>query len=509
MKSPALMVASLLTMVFNPGPTAKASNIGLDFSLTAPSRPSSPAQTKALPSPPDPQTALPPLPMPAKAAHPPIAASILPTPPTVYIGGDDLAMAATTTARGVTAIPPPPSAAIAQKPAVSPIEKPGPIALQFNLDNPPVAHTPPPSNPEDDDTAQAQAPISSSSIFQGGVDSLVAKAIGSAEGTRTPEGHRTSAYYGHIDPGNRAWNLGTFSYQHGAPSPEEADERQLKRLQAQTQHLDQQANAHGLKLTLAEKLNGIDLANQAPRAALGRGGYLEWLSEAHRLGMTDSDAILWSRTRSFLNPDTQRWNAPGLGNTVSSISRDQERRMRAIARAMDMHQSQPAPVMATKPEMALSQPQPRASQATSASPSKPKAEAADIIFSVSLQPSATDPQTPTSGSRPATPPLANQAPVSPASSPAIRLESSSTSASTVWRSSRLDDRAKQTIVKDNPVEFPSFPSRPPTHPPFSEQTRLPSPPSQLEVKTDPSLIAQGERTNHEAIDPFLVQDLPH
>lgn len=74
-------------------------------------------------------------------------------------------------------------------------------------------------------------------MFEGDEHSLVAIAIGSAEGTRTPEGNKTSAYYGHIDPGNGVWNLGSFSYQHGAASPEAADQQQLKQLQAQA-HTD-------------------------------------------------------------------------------------------------------------------------------------------------------------------------------------------------------------------------------------------------------------------------------
>ena len=174
------------------------------------------------------------------------------------------------------------------------------------------------------------------SLFDGGTDSLVARAVGSAEGTRTPEGHKNPAYFGHTDPGNQVWNLGTFSYQHGAKTPEEADEKQLKRLQRQTKVLSQKAQEKGLTLSPEELLNGIDLANQAPLAALDRGGYIDWLKEAQALGMTGAEAIVWARTRSFIDPDTQRWNAPGLGNNIYSISHDQERRANAIARAMNV-----------------------------------------------------------------------------------------------------------------------------------------------------------------------------
>ncbi|MFQ3618379.1 MAG: hypothetical protein SNJ57_15830 [Cyanobacteriota bacterium] len=176
------------------------------------------------------------------------------------------------------------------------------------------------------------------SLFSGGSDSLVARTVGSAEGTRTPTGDRTSAYNGHTDPGNGVHNLGTFSYQHGASSPEEADKKQLERLRQQTETLQKKAKDLGLELTQAELLNGIDLANQAPQAALDRGGYVERLAEAKQQGKFGDEAILWARTQSFIDPDTQQWNAPGLGNNADSIERDQQRRMEAIAAAEEEFQ---------------------------------------------------------------------------------------------------------------------------------------------------------------------------
>lgn len=176
------------------------------------------------------------------------------------------------------------------------------------------------------------------SLFSGGSDSLVARTVGSAEGTRTPTGDRTSAYSGHTDPGNGVHNLGTFSYQHGASDPEEADKKQLKRLRQQTETLQKKAKDLGLELTQAELLNGIDLANQAPQAALDRGGYVERLAEARQQGKAGDAAILWARTQSFIDPDTQQWNAPGLGNTAENIERDQQRRMEAIAAAEEAFQ---------------------------------------------------------------------------------------------------------------------------------------------------------------------------
>ncbi|MFK8182827.1 MAG: hypothetical protein AB8B99_05585 [Phormidesmis sp.] len=171
-------------------------------------------------------------------------------------------------------------------------------------------------------------------IFAGGSKSLVAHTVGSAEGTRHWSGQRTKAYYGHTDPGNGVWNLGTFSYQHEASSPEDADEKQLRRLKSQGIQLQQQASQRGLQLSLQEKLNGLDLANQAPLAALGEGGYVDRLAQAYRLQLKGEEAIAWARVRAYIDPNTQTWNAPGLGNNLHSISKDQERRMAAIDKAL-------------------------------------------------------------------------------------------------------------------------------------------------------------------------------
>jgi hypothetical protein len=199
------------------------------------------------------------------------------------------------------------------------------------------------------------------SLFAGDSDSLVAKAVGSAEGTRTPDGDRNPAYYGHVDPGNKAWNLGSFSYQHGAASPEEADRKQLQRLQDQAAVLQATAIADGVNLTLEETLNGIDLANQAPKAALDRQGYIDWLAKAHAIGKTGEDAILWARAQSYFDPATQRWNAPGLGNTEASITHDQARRMAAISQTLEqsgidrLFQEKPLSPFASSPKIEMKQ----------------------------------------------------------------------------------------------------------------------------------------------------------
>ena len=215
-----------------------------------------------------------------------------------------------------------------------------------------------------------------SALFEGDTNSLVARAIGNAEGTRTPDGQKKFAYYGHVDPGNQAWNQGTFSYQHEADSPEDADQKQLKRLKQQTEDLHHLALNQGLQLTKEEVLNGIDLANQAPIAALDR-GYIDWLVQAKKMGLKGEEAILWARTRSFLDPDTGRWNAPGLGNAVQTITQDQARRQQAIAEAMAV------PLQTKKPERSHNVP---GSTPLHARLPEKQTDAIDIILQMDLPP---------------------------------------------------------------------------------------------------------------------------
>ena len=185
-----------------------------------------------------------------------------------------------------------------------------------------------------------QADILEDWIYEGGSNSLVARTVGSAEGTRKSNGERTKAYYGHVDPGNGVWNLGTFSYQHEASSPEEADEKQLMRLQRQEHQLKEKAALWKVPLSIEVRLNGLDLANQAPLAALDEGGYIERLAEAYASGKSGEAAIVWARTQAYFDPNKQAWDAPGLGNNRYSIQRDQERRIAAINSALQRYQDE-------------------------------------------------------------------------------------------------------------------------------------------------------------------------
>lgn len=272
-------------------------------------------------------------------------------------------------------LPPPPSFGNAHEPpsapsAPSPTQFATPIPTDLGVDfgltqpAPPQPYQPltphpvqPPSLPSLSSSPSPPLPSTKqpaeftlSDLFTGDSDSLVAVTVGNAEGTRTPDGKSTDGFYGHSDPGNGVWNLGTFSYQHGAASPQEADAKQLKRLKKQAQVIQEKAAARGMKLTLEETLNAIDLANQAPKAVLDTDGYIEWLAEAHRMGKQGADAILWARVQSFFDPQTQRWNAPGLGNTPERITRDQQRRMLAITRALEAQDYQIAADARLRPQ---------------------------------------------------------------------------------------------------------------------------------------------------------------
>lgn len=334
-----------------------------------------------------------PLPIPPGAGHPPLASVSGEAPPNdVYGGGQALALAgkaaSTAASQRLPAPPPNPSSSTTSAPKLPPETDTKPaiaasesvdVAISFDLET----HSSESTNQQAKRSSQTEPPpqettaaIALEALFTGGSESIVARAVGSAEGTRTPAGHRTPAYFGHVDPGNGAWNLGTFSYQHGATSPEAADQQQLRRLRSQTAQLRQKAQRQGLELSLQELLNGIDLANQAPMAALDRGGYIEWLAKARQMGMAESEAIVWARTRSFLDPDTQRWNAPGLGNNVSTISQDQSRRAAAIDRALAATSNQRT--IARQPPKARDRQPPETAAAA------PQVEAIDVAFQLDL-----------------------------------------------------------------------------------------------------------------------------
>lgn len=340
---PTLLAASALLALFSP--TAVRADDGiLSFELAPPQWAEQPPAAAVAAAPAIDITNQP-LPIPAQAANPPMRYhSPQQLPAGVYRRGVAVGLNESTSATALLPPAPPlPEASVivatapppAPEPQAEPSKEKPLLALDFGLE-PSAA------------VVMAQAKLAEPKVpanplpglFEGNSDSLVAWAVGSAEGTRTPNGAINPAYFGHTDPGNRVWNMGTFSYQHGASTPAEADQKQLARLQNQGDVLRARALKHGLNLTLEETLNGLDLANQSPLAAIGRVGYIERLAEAKANGYEGSEAILVARTRSYINPNTGRWNAPGLGNTEPSIRRDQQRRANAVAQAIAAYEAQ-------------------------------------------------------------------------------------------------------------------------------------------------------------------------
>lgn len=144
--------------------------------------------------------------------------------------------------------------------------------------------------------------------------------IGAAEGTRDTSCRKTDAYRSHIDPGNGVTNQGNFSYQHEADSAEDADAKQMFKLRHAEKTILQRAEAAGITLEKMEVLSILDQFNQSEAAAFGRNGTL--------------DRIIAARAESYINPDTGRLDAPGLGNDMARVKADQMRRTEAISESL-------------------------------------------------------------------------------------------------------------------------------------------------------------------------------
>ena len=150
-------------------------------------------------------------------------------------------------------------------------------------------------------------------------------AIGINEGTRTPNGGYTKAYYGHTDPGNGVWNVGTVSGQQGG-SPQSSDKRWAGTLTQTTTSVTPilvrgglPQNSVGFQRVL---FNVLDLKVQAPAAVTD---FLRQLPKIVRQGVT-IEAIAKARADSFINPATGRLEAGGFGNDYSRLLRDQRSR---------------------------------------------------------------------------------------------------------------------------------------------------------------------------------------
>ncbi len=151
--------------------------------------------------------------------------------------------------------------------------------------------------------------------------------IGAAEGTRDSDCAPNHHYYGHTDPGNGADNLGTFSYQHGADSPEDADRRQLTRLRAAEKDIQAQAvEKFGQPLSKDALSSALDLWNQSPQAGADFVRHLPSPTPT-------TEQIIDARSRAYIDPYTGVLDAPGLGG-ASAVEADQKRRTEEVQESM-------------------------------------------------------------------------------------------------------------------------------------------------------------------------------
>lgn len=191
---------------------------------------------------------------------------------------------------------------------------------------------------------QAQTPASTGSInlatfFQGGSNSLAAKVIGMAEGNRTASGGFTQHAKGHTDPGNGAYNIGSFSAQGGLNrgSIAASDEAVINELlKPYASKLAEQASRVGVQVTPKLLLNYLDTLNQGgSQVVTGWNDSTKGAGFLGKLAMikgreNDDAAIRQLRVESYRNTSGR------LETTFanqSALERDQQRRMGELARA--------------------------------------------------------------------------------------------------------------------------------------------------------------------------------
>ena len=152
-------------------------------------------------------------------------------------------------------------------------------------------------------------------------------AIGAAEGTRDKDCRPNKHYSGHIDPGNGKANLGSFSYQHGASSPEAADKKQLARLRRAERSIQTQAEQKfDRSLSKAALAIALDLWNQSPKAG---NDFVSHLPSA----TPTTEQVVEARSRAYVEPKTGKLDAPGLGDE-RAVRADQKRRTEAVEQSM-------------------------------------------------------------------------------------------------------------------------------------------------------------------------------
>ena len=151
--------------------------------------------------------------------------------------------------------------------------------------------------------------------------------IGVAEGTRTPSGGYTQAYYGHKDPGDGNYNRGTVSGgRNSGASPGMVDVKWMGTLTNVQQRMRPQLIKMGLEPGTQGynrvMFNIMDLTVQSPAAAQDFAGKLFEMRESN----WTIESIAKARADSYINPATGRLDAPGFGNNYQNLIKDQRSR---------------------------------------------------------------------------------------------------------------------------------------------------------------------------------------
>lgn len=169
-------------------------------------------------------------------------------------------------------------------------------------------------------------------LFSGNSDSYIARAIGMAEGNRTADGGYTWAAEGHEDPGNGAWNVGSFSAQGSLNRGTiEASDRAVieEMLKPLVSEFYQEAQSAGVQVTPKLLLNYLDAHNQSPLAARSASSGTTFLNglEMVRGRENDDDAIMALRTAMYHSGN--QYSIAGL-----TVPQDQGRRMDELNHAL-------------------------------------------------------------------------------------------------------------------------------------------------------------------------------
>jgi tape measure domain-containing protein len=176
------------------------------------------------------------------------------------------------------------------------------------------------------------------SLMAGGTDSPIAKIIGMAEGNRKADGSMRKSYYGHVDPGNNKFNIGSFSAQGSLNkgTPEASDKAVIEQmLRPLISDFARQAEKTGVALTPKVLFNYLDSYNQSPLAAKeARSGPTFFNSLGDLKGKENDDGAIMALRRKMYEASGQTRIA-GL-----TVKEDQGRRMEEIRAALGAFKGQ-------------------------------------------------------------------------------------------------------------------------------------------------------------------------